>query len=208
MTAHERKNQSEKLLKSLGIVLKDDLPPIEEENEVTLRTANEVAERILILTYLNCLATDSSLQQPIMMFLIHEGLWDKATDVEKALFHKSPLTEEELTIIFWRSESVWLLLWVINKVDQLALPEKEADLLEIFPYLPGFLEPTKSFIDAATMLSSSEILDQCDFIFRLNWAMKEDSAQLSSTALNVGIAHERYFAINWVTRMRERWEDS
>jgi hypothetical protein len=209
MTAHERKAHSEKLLQSLGIVLEDILPPIEEESEVSLRPANEVAERILILTYLNCVATDASLQQPVMMFLINEGLWEKATDDEKALFHKSPLTEEDITVIMWRSESIWLLLWSINKLDHLALPEAEADLLQIFPYLPGFLEPTKRFIHTATTRSVSEILDQCDFIFRLNWAFKENNQQLTSTtALNAGVAHERYFAINWVTRMRERWEDT
>ena len=209
MTAHERKVQSEKTLLSLGIVLIDDLPPIEEESEISLRPANEVAERILILTYLNCVATDSSLQQPVMMFLIHEGLWDKATDDEKALFHKSPLTEEDITMIMWRSESIWLMLWAIEKINHLALPDTEADLLQIFPYLPSFLEPTKSFIDTATTRSVSEILDQCDFIFRLNWAFKEHNGVLvSTTALSAGVAHERYFAINWVTRMRERWEDS
>jgi hypothetical protein len=209
MTALERKDQSEKLLLSLGIVLNDILPPIEEEEAVSLRSASEIAERILILTYLNCVATDPTLQQPVMMFLIQEGIWDKATEVEKALFHKSPLSEEDVTVIMWRSESIWLLLWTINKIDQLSLPETEADLLQIFPYLPGFLEPTKNFIETAATRSVSEILDQCDFIFRLNWAFKENSELLTlTTALNAGIAHERYFAINWVTRMSERWEDS
>ena len=143
------------------------------------------------------------------MFLIHEGLWDKATDDEKSLFHKSPLTEEDITMIMWRSESIWLLLWTINKIDQLTPPETEADLLKIFPYLPGFLEPTRGFIDTAETRGVSEIMDQCDLIFRLNWAFKEHNGELAATtALSAGVAHERYFAINWVTRMRERWEDS
>jgi hypothetical protein len=144
-----------------------------------------------------------------MMFLIQEGLWDKATDVEKALFHKSPLSEEDTTVIMWRCESIWLLLWTINKIDQITLPDAEADLLQIFPYLPGFLEPTQDFIETASTRSVPEILDQCDFIFRLNWAFKENSELLTSTTrLNAGVAHERYFAINWVSRMNERWEDS
>lgn len=207
MTALERKQNSEKLLSTLGIALVDNLPPIEEEDTVTLRPPREVAERILILTYLNCVAADPSLRQHVMMFLIHEGLWDKASEEEKVLFHKTQLTEEDYTTIFCRSESIWLLLWAINKIDQLDLPEKEIDLHDIFPYLPGFLEPTGDFIHAATMRSVSEILDQSDLIFRLNWALRETDQQGSRlSTLNPGVAYERYFSITWVTQTREAWE--
>lgn len=209
MTAADRKHNSEKILLSLGISFADDLPPIEEENAVTLRLAQEIAERIVILTYLNCVATVPSLRQQVMMFLIQERLWDKVTTQEKALFHKSPLTEDDLTVILWRSESIWLLLWVINKVDHLDLPQQEANLHDIFLHLPGFFEATSDFIHTATLRSISEILDQCDFIFRLNWALREPHLHGSaSTALNPGIAYERYFAITWVTRMRQEWEDA
>jgi hypothetical protein len=206
MTSVERKHNSEKLLLSLGISLKDNLPPVEEEDVITLRSAQEIAERIVILTYLNCVATDPSLQQQVMMFLIHEGLWDKATEEEKALFHKTQLTEEDITIIFWRAESIWLLLWSINKIRQLDLPEKEVNLHEIFPFLPGFLESTKDFIQTAAIRSVSEILDQYDLVFRLNWAFQEAHTQGTGTlSLNAGIAYERYFSITWVTRTREVW---
>jgi hypothetical protein len=208
MTALERKQVTEKRLSALGITLVDNLPPIEEEDAITLRSPREVAERILILTYLSCVATDPSLRQEVMMFLIQEGLWDKASEEEKVLFHKTRLTEEDFTNIFCRSESIWLLLWVINKIDSLDLPEKEVNLHDIFPYLPGFLEPTGSFIHAATIRSVSEILDQSDFIFRLNWALREAYEQGSQiSSLNPSIAYERYFSISWVTQTRESWEE-
>jgi hypothetical protein len=207
MTSLDRKQNSEKLLMSLGITLTDILPPIEEEDSVTLRSPQEVAQRILILTYLNCVATDASLQQEVMMFLIREGLWDKTSEAEKVLFHKTPLTAADLTKILWRAESIWMLLWVSNKIDQLDLPEKEVTLQDIIPHLPGFLEPTAEFIHATTMRSVLEILDQSDFIFRLNWALKETDAQGSSTLpFNPSVAYERYYAINWVMRDQEQWD--
>lgn len=209
MTSRDRKQKSEELLLSLGITLADDLPALEEENKVTLRGASEVAERVLILSYLNSAASDPSLRQQMMIFLIQEGLWDKTSVEEKALFHKMPLTEEDLSIMLWRTESIWLLLWVIRKIDSLDLPVKEASPHDIFPHLPGFLEPTADFIHTATMRNVSEILDQSDFIFRLNWAFRENQAPGSDTLpLNHHIAYERYFALNWVTCMRETWDDS
>jgi hypothetical protein len=205
MTALDRKHNSEKLLRSLGITLTDILPPLEEENKVTLRSAKEVAERILILSYLSCVATDPSLQQHVMTFLIHEGLWDKATDGEKALFHKTPFTEDDLTFIFSRTESIWTLLWVINKVDQLHSMEVEANLHDIFPTLPGFLEPTAKFIEHATTRTVSEILDQSDFIFRFSWALREADVRGETSTLNPHIAFERYFSLNWVTHPEDGW---
>lgn len=52
-TAEQRKKETEKLLKSLNLPYIDHLPLIEEENEVKIRTPKEIAERILILVYLN-----------------------------------------------------------------------------------------------------------------------------------------------------------
>ena len=51
-TAEQRKKHTEKYLKSLNIPFIDHLPLIEEESEVKIRDAKEIAERILILVYL------------------------------------------------------------------------------------------------------------------------------------------------------------
>ena len=52
MTAVERKQNSERLLKSLNIPFIDHLPLIEEDDEAKIRTPQEIASRILVLTYL------------------------------------------------------------------------------------------------------------------------------------------------------------
>jgi hypothetical protein len=143
-----------------------------------------------------------------MMFLIREKLWDKVTEGEKMLFRKSPLGEDDLTTILWRAESIWLLLWVINQVDQLELPETEVDLNEIFPRLPGFFDDTADFINSATIRNISEIMDQSDLIFRLNWALRQTHLEGSrALTFSPGIAYERYFSLNWVTGAIAEWDE-
>ena len=56
MTAVERKNKTNACLKSLGIHILDHLPIIEEESEAKLRTPQEIAQRVLVLVYLNYVA--------------------------------------------------------------------------------------------------------------------------------------------------------
>jgi len=208
MTALERKQNTEKLLETLGIRLRDELPPMEEEEQVKLRTPQEIAQRIVILSYLNCVATDADLRESVVSFLKQENLWRQVTQEEMQLFHKIQLDEEEIGRILWRGEAIWLLLWIINRVDHLELPSAEVNTYAIFERLPAFMENTNDFITTATMRPLPEILDQSDLLFRLNWAMRQ--AQLDRSAemgLNPGIAYERYYAINWVIFTRPDWDE-
>lgn len=162
----------------------------------------------MILSYLNCVAYDPSLQQEIMVFLIHEKLWDEATAKEKALFHKPKLSENEAAEIQWRAESIWLMLWAINKVDTLEVPTQEVSPEDIFPLLPPFFESTKDFINNATTRATAEIQDEADFTFRLNWAIRETSDRGQAIqGINIFAAYERYISLNWITGLAEEWQD-
>ncbi len=209
MTAEERKQQTEDLLTNLRIPTFPDLPALEEESEVKLRTAQEIAARIIILSYLNCAAKDQRLGPVIINFLTEQHLWESVSDEEKDLFEKTePYDDENITVISWRVEAIWLLMWVINKVDLLELPVEEADPDNIIKHIPSFLESTEDFIWSATIRPKSEIMDQADLIFRINWAIQETAPEdLIDAELNPSVAYERYFAINWVTNMREEWDN-
>jgi hypothetical protein len=207
MSAIERKLQVENLLKELDVFLHDDLPPLEEDSNVTLREPREIAKRIIILTYLNCSAEDDVLRKEIVHFLQTDGVWDAASQEEKMLFTKPILTDQDVAKIYWRSEAIWLLLWTINKVDILNLPIEDVNIPAMFSRLPAFMTSSNDFIDSATTRSVSEIMDQSDLTFRLNWAARE--AHLNGSQdfkFNPGILYERYHAINWVTRMENEWD--
>ncbi|WP_028980960.1 DUF4272 domain-containing protein [Sporocytophaga myxococcoides] len=208
MTASERKKHTENILSNQGLPVFDNLPPLEEENEISLRTPQEIAERILILSYLNCMAFDPDLRNNITDFLKGEGLWEKISPQEKLFFEKSELNEDDITIIAWRAESIWLLLWAINKADQLIFSNKEVNFNAIFEHLPPFMNNTEDFITSATLRPTSEILDQADLLFRINWAFYQSQTNnLNVIELNQGIVFERYFAINWVINLRSNWDE-
>jgi len=208
MTALERKQHTEKLLEALGIRLRDELPPWEEEDNIKLRTPREIAQRILILSYLNCIATDSNLLEPVISFLRQENLWEHVSEEEKKLFDKTQLADDEIATIQWRGEAIWTLLWVIKRVDHLDLSLTEVNTSDVIERLPAFMQSPSDFINTTTMRSVSEILDQSDLVFRLNWAARQ--AQLDGSddiPFNTSVAYERYFAINWVTCMRAQWDE-
>jgi hypothetical protein len=209
MTALERKQHTEKLLAKLGIHLIDELPPMEEESMVRLTTPQEIAERILVLTYLNCIASEQSLRTEVIGFLKQEGLWKKASEAEKKLFAKSHFTDEEEINIRWRGESIWMLLWTINKVEKLDLPVDLVNPQEVFKLLPAFMKDTRDFISEAIVRTKTEIMDQADFLFRLNWAIKQlESDGANELELSRGVAYERYYSLNWVTFTQKEWDEA
>lgn len=203
MTALERKQLTETFLASLGIPVYEELPVIEEESDVHVRSVQEITARMMILAYLNCIATQEELQPILLDYLQTQGLWTKVSAQEKILFEKPTLTEEEKDAIASRAEAIWLLLWAINKVDRLTLPTNEVDVDVLFPLLPPFMEDPTEYIAAASIRPTADLLNEADCIFRLYWAMSKNSLE----GLNDRIAFERYFTINWITGARKDWDD-
>ena len=208
-TAEQRKKQTEKYLKSLNIPFIDHLPLIEEENEVKIRTAQEIAKRILILVYLAYVSEVPDERENVIEFLKKNLLWDKVSPDEKELFQKEELTDQETTNISWRSEGVWLLLWTINKVDKLELPTEQVEIPKIVSLLPEFLTDPTEFIKNAIVRPTTEILDQSDLVYRLHWATRKADLnnQPMPANLDLSIIMERHYAINWVTFYADEWDE-
>jgi Domain of unknown function (DUF4272) len=207
--AEQRKKQTEKYLKFLNIPFIDHLPLIEEESEVKIRTAQEIAERILVLVYLAYFSEVPDERENVIDFLKTNSLWDKVSQDEKVLFQKEELTDQETANISWRSEGVWLLLWTINKVDKLELPTEQVEISEIVSRLPKFLTDPSEFIKAAIVRPTTEILDASDLIYRLHWATRNANLnnQPMPASLDLSIIMERHYAINWVTIYADKWDE-
>ncbi|HKO79558.1 MAG TPA: DUF4272 domain-containing protein [Chitinophagaceae bacterium] len=207
MTAIERKQNTERLLKTLNIPFIDHLPLIEEEHEARIRTPQEIAKRILVLTYLNYVSEEPDDREEVIEFLKEQELWDSVSSNEKVLFTKD-LSDQEHINISWRSEAIWLLLWVINVVDTINLPTEEVSIPQMLELLPDFMTDTKGFIQSASIRTVSEILDLSDLTYRLHWATRHTELNnLETLDLNSSIIQERHYAINWVTYYEDNWDD-
>ena len=207
MTALDRKFKTEKLLKSLGVPILEQLPLIDEEHEVKLRTAQEVARRILILDYLNYVADEPDSKQEVIDFLKEQNLYKSISDEEKQLF-KCELTEQDRINISWRSEAILALLWAIGKVDELEMPVEETQVSEWLDLLPDLMTDSKEFIDSALLRPIPEILDLLDLTYRIHWAVRNaELNNLDAVNFDAGIIQERHYALNWLTYYNDDWDD-
>lgn len=208
-SAHQRKKETERHLNKLNIPYIDHLPLTEEESDIKIRPAKEIAERILILTYLNYVSEVPEEREKVVNFLQTNLLWDSVSPDEKDLFEKPELTQQEEVNISWRSEAIWLLLWTIGKVEKLQLPIEQVEVSEIVSNLPEFLSDPKDFIKNVAIRPTTEILDILDLTYRLHWAARDANLKRKPIPANLSLSiiMERHYAINWVTFYADEWDE-
>ncbi len=194
-------------LSSLGIPVIDHLPVIEEESEARIRTAQEIAARILVLAHLNLVAEVPKERAEVVEFLKKTGLWRAVSPQEQDLFSRK-LTKQQVIDISWRSECIWVMLWAIGKFPTIELPTQEVQVDEVVEFIPELTSDPTDFVRTATLRPVSKILDFSDLTYRLHWAARqEDLEGQRRTPLMLSAVREQHYAINWITYYADEWDE-
>ena len=203
----ERKLANEVIIAAQGIKVNKYLPAIPNEAVTTLRTANEIAERVTVLAIINLFASNHISAEQTLKILEDNGLTQKITTKEKDLLHNP--TDEKKSIETWKCEAIWVLLWALNLHDNLGDTASLCDLGNI-PKEDYPIHNPKGFANRTFDLrSKKEILDHADLYYRYNWAGVDLRIhRMESSQLNPGIVHERLYAFNWLTNyMGQDWDN-
>ncbi|PKP15680.1 MAG: DUF4272 domain-containing protein [Bacteroidetes bacterium HGW-Bacteroidetes-23] len=205
-----RKEQSEKLLEKKGIKINYNLPHIESEEETTVRTPNEIAERAIVLAILNFVAFNSLTGEEASKYLNKYNLYQFVTPDEHD-FLQNP-TEEKKNKESWKCEGIWTLLWALKIVDDLGDPDEMCNLNDVpadkYP-INQDRDPNLFIRNNLQSRTKSEILDANDLYYRMNWACVD--ARINGREveyLNTGVVYERQYALNWlINYMDQDWDD-
>ncbi|WP_129692480.1 DUF4272 domain-containing protein [Gottfriedia acidiceleris] len=203
----ERKLQSELQLKKLGVPINENLPLTEQDNEVKVRTKEEIINRIIALTIVSAKGMGAS-KEEIEDFIAGYKAIDLFTDDEKSFIEKKSPKQREFIQYSWKIECIWVLLWSINIIHELDIPNNTCDVDLVYETV---LNSTKEdLINKSDLREANEILDNLDFTYRSHWAVRDaqlKGAQIPSN-LNEGVVYERHYTFNWlVNYMEEEWDD-
>ncbi|MEO8534909.1 MAG: DUF4272 domain-containing protein [Flavobacterium sp.] len=206
----EWKARSEKILEERNIKINKHLPYIESENEVTIRTPKEIGERLCVLAMTNLVAFNSISGEEATKYLKEYNLWDSVTPDEKD-FLANP-TEERKSNESWKCECIWVLMWVIKKMDDLGFPDECCSLNDIpaddYPVAPD--KDPNDFINSIWQVRcKAEILATNDLYYRLDWACVDARINnLEMTEVHPGVVYERHYALNWLINYADtEWDD-
>lgn len=204
-----RKKQSEKEITERKLKVNTHLPHTKSEQDIILKSPTEIAQRCAILAAVNLFAFENINQEEITAYFDKFHLWNWVTEKEK-FFIKNP-SPEIRRMETWKAESIWILLWLLKKIDRLDFPNNLCNLNEIESYpFKGMSEGPENFIASAKEIrSAKEIMDTLDLIYRIHWACVD--ARLKNEPINdvhPGVVYERHYTLNWVTNYREQdWDN-
>lgn len=205
-----RKEQSEKILQKKGIKINYNLPHIESEEETTIRTPAEIAQRTVVLAILNFVAFNGLTGEEAIKYLKKYNLFQFITPDEDD-FLQNP-TEEKKNKESWKCEGIWTLLWALKIVDDLGDPDEMCNLNDVpadkYP-INQDRDPNLFIRNNLQSRTKSEILDANDLYYRMNWACVDARINGHEVKyLNSGVVYERQYALNWlINYMDQDWDD-
>jgi len=205
--AIQRKERSEKVLRSEGVPINRGLPVVETEKESKRRTTEEVAWRALAL--LVVAVKGEGLEQPVVDKLVADYKLEKHFSPHELAFIKNSASSQHERVQFsWRYEAAWTLLWSLGYVEMLGKPDQTCDVQRAVRFMKE--RSAAQFLRDARLRSQPEILDQADLIYRYHWAVVDAriNNKPAPAGLDPGVAMERHYALNWlVGYMDQDWDD-
>jgi hypothetical protein len=201
MTPQQRKAASEQAIRALGIKVNEHLPLIEAEEEIEIRSVEEVLERLIALwavagaamlpgnTYFREYITGNNLQK-----------WLSKRELEFLLSAKQ--NEHQIIQFSWQLEALYFIAWCAGLIDQIAIPFRESSVKEIMALFPHEQEPPDLLRSAIRLRTKSEVLNQADLLYRLHWAVRNARIREEPDQPQVigGVVQEWHRAVNWMTR--------
>jgi hypothetical protein len=200
MTPEARREASETLLREHGIPVNAQLPMIESDDEVTLRSPDELWRRLVALWGVVGAAMLRQNGHFKDYFSVGERRDWLSSDEAAFLFQDTP-AEDDIIRFSWRLEAMYFLAWCGGLVDELPLPVQESSVEAVLPLYPHDLGDALMLRQALRPRSKAEILDWADLLYRLHWAVRD--AQLNGREMPPGIKPgmvlEWHHAVNWMT---------
>ncbi|MBX9870284.1 MAG: DUF4272 domain-containing protein [Burkholderiaceae bacterium] len=204
MTPELRKEASELQLHKRGIRINVQLHVIESEQEVTLRTTDELINRMMALWLVTSAAQTGQLAPYRGLVEMHH-LQPILSASETAFLFASANEESAFHQFQSCAEALYFLAWFAGLVDELQVSAKPSNLKKIAQYFPAAFTDGTALRAALQLRSKSKVLDWCDLLYRMHWAVRHAqlTQKLSPPNLNANQVREWHRAVNWICRYEE-----
>ena len=200
---------SELKLSALSIPINEHLPIIEEENEVELRSPEDVLRRLIALWAVVDKSFLGPKSESTNYIVTHElQMW--LSNIELAfLLNKKP-TQRDGIHFSWQLEALYFIAWCAGLLECPEVPNNESSVKSILDLFPASAEQPDRLRSSVRLRNRNEILDRADLLYRLHWAVR-DTKLAGSDALegiDGGVVQEWHRAVNWMIRYdrEDNWD--
>lgn len=202
----DRKSRSITFLNAQGVKVSSSLPCIEDSTEIELRSQKDIIDRAYALLLTS--AKGEGVEQANLQRLKEDKRINSLSQKEKEIFEATLLTDQERAYATWRYESLYTMMWALGKMDDLKYPIEICDVKTIVGKL---FQPSRAEFESSIQLrNKSEILDELDKTYRMNWACVDARIKGEQPVgnINSSVIYERHYALNWLTQYQDQdWDD-
>ncbi|WP_394779518.1 DUF4272 domain-containing protein [Undibacterium sp.] len=212
MTPENRKTNSETLLHKRGIRINLQLPLTESDEEVSLRSSDDVLRRMVALWCVSgaaeaALAADRAAFERFSHYAAQREAeragWLSAREHAflSGAFPEGEQALQQCAGFVQCRESLFFLGWCAGIVRKVDLPGSASSLKALLPLLPQNMEAPDRLQQAIRLRSKREILGWTDLLYRLHWAVRHASliGKVVPGSLDAGVVQTWHQAVNWIT---------
>ena len=203
MTPDAAKTSSESFLREHRIAINPNLPIIETLDELTPQTAQAVATRGAVLSYIIGLGFGGTGEQ-IKPALKEHGLLESLSANELHLVNSDVISDQDKINCTWLTECAQSLAYCLGLADLDPFRPCDDDLAENFP--EPFTDP-KPFIESATLRPFDDIYCQADLHYRIHWAARNSRITGNDCPIKEGFIRERRKPLDWVLGVEDDWDE-
>lgn len=201
-----RKTKSESYLESHNIKVNKNLPCISSLYDTNIRSKQEVIDRTFALLIIA--AKGEGIEQKFLIKTFEDKKINSLSPKETTIYQLDELNDQERAYATWRYESLYVMLWVLGKMDKLKYPNEICDVSEI---VEKIIKPSREeFENTVNYRTKEEIIDELDRIYRMNWACIDAriKGEQVSGEINPNVVYERHYALNWLTKYENQdWDN-
>lgn len=199
MSPEQRKSASEARVQSLDLPINENLRLLAADDEVQLRSPEEVLQRMIALW-----SVVGSAMVPGNRFF-HRYIvanryqpWLSAREMRFLLIEKPG--ESQRIQYSWQLEPLYFIAWCAGLIERIEIPTGPSSLKDIVGLFPKDIAPPDRLKEAIRIRSTAEIMDQVDLVYRLDWGIRSAAPTGDDTApaVNAGVIQEWHRAANWM----------
>lgn len=204
MTPEQRKEASELQLHKRGIRINVQLHVIESDEEVTLRSADQVFGRLIAL-WAVIGAAQARDARPFCAYLKAHGLEACLSQQEQAFLADPSPTEYDYQSFAQRQEALYFLAWCAGLSEKIGVPSKASNLKPILKFFPQMQETPEQLRAAIRLRSKGSMLDWSDLLYRLHWEVRHSqlTGRPCPASINAPAVREWHQAVNWICQYEE-----
>lgn len=197
-------------VKSLKLLVNENLPEIQDIQDIEFRDINEVAKRALALTFIASYAEGvietneiKEIRKFFLNLLKEYQVAGDLTETEMNFIYEYRPTNNQLVDFSWEYEGAYALMWVLGYVDDLSFPPVACEAHKLVGIIKEY-SSFEDFVKNANLRSEKELIEAYELAYRTQRAVNdtESIGRIIPGGIDLNVIRERNKTFQWLTRYR------